>query len=313
MPKVTVAMPSYNSAEHIGVAIESLLKQTFRDFVLLISDNASSDGCFEIAADYAKCDDRIILTRQRQNIGAAANFAHLLKGAESPYFMWASSHDCWSDNYLHVLHSLLERNRHAVLSYANCCRLSASGVLIQNIGSDNFECLESRPDERAKKLVKSLQSCHMIYGLMRTRELNSSRHMLRCIGPDHVILAEMSLRGQFVYSPDAVLFLRVVREEPTDELEFRRSQLIRLLGTKDVEKQLASRYRDWWWEHVRSGFAAPGFPVCRLRNVAAISSAFVSRWQPMLPSYISQPYNLYNRAKRGLWSMVCALRHSESC
>ncbi len=290
-----MAMPAYNSAGYIKVAIDSILSQSYKDITLFISDNCSTDGTYEIVMQQAKQDERIVVFRQDKNIGAAANFTFLVSKAESQYFMWASSHDCWSSNYVETLARQLSENHDQVLCYGEAKRIDELGGLIPNVSADRFECLEEKSNQRAAKLVSQLESCHMIYGLMKTEAIKNTRLRLKCIGPDHVILAELSLRGKIAFCPEATLFLRVVRQEPDDEIEFRRNQLIRLLGKTDVCRELDSRYRDWWLQHVISGLNGPGSVFRKVINGVCISSAFAFRWQPLLPRYITLPNRLIRR------------------
>ena len=55
-PRISIGMPCYNSERWISPAIESLLAQTFEDFELIVSDNASSDGTWDIVQRYAASD-----------------------------------------------------------------------------------------------------------------------------------------------------------------------------------------------------------------------------------------------------------------
>ena len=67
-PTVSVGMPAYNSAAWIESAIESILAQSFRDFELIISDNASTDATLALCEKYASVDSRIRLLRQPQAV-----------------------------------------------------------------------------------------------------------------------------------------------------------------------------------------------------------------------------------------------------
>ncbi|MBU4353452.1 glycosyltransferase, partial [Candidatus Parcubacteria bacterium] len=89
MAKVFIGMPAYNGERFIGEAIESLLNQSFSDFTLFISDDASTDGTQAICENYAKKDPRIICHRQEKNIGMFPNFKFLLDRANGDFFMWA--------------------------------------------------------------------------------------------------------------------------------------------------------------------------------------------------------------------------------
>jgi glycosyltransferase involved in cell wall biosynthesis len=66
-------MPLYNAARFLPAAIEGILHQTYRELELIIVDNCSTDGSYEIAERYAAADPRIRLSRNRYNIGYAGN------------------------------------------------------------------------------------------------------------------------------------------------------------------------------------------------------------------------------------------------
>lgn len=102
-PAVTIGLPVYNGAEHIAEALDSLLAQSFTDFEILVSDNASSDATAEIVDAYASRDARVSLHRQPENIGAAGNYEWVLRQARGRYFMWAAHDDGWAENWLDVL------------------------------------------------------------------------------------------------------------------------------------------------------------------------------------------------------------------
>jgi len=79
-------MPVYNGEPYIEIAIKSILDQTFGDFELLISDNASTDQTEAICRDFAASDRRILYSRNEQNIGAAPNYNRLVDMASADYF-----------------------------------------------------------------------------------------------------------------------------------------------------------------------------------------------------------------------------------
>lgn len=102
-PKVSIGMPVYNGQRYIREALDSLLAQTFTDFELIISDNASSDETPAICSEYAARDSRIRYFRQSTNIGAYRNFLAVLTLATSSHFMWAAADDCWDAGWLTAL------------------------------------------------------------------------------------------------------------------------------------------------------------------------------------------------------------------
>jgi glycosyltransferase involved in cell wall biosynthesis len=71
--KVSIGLPVYNGENYIQEAIESILSQTFEDFELIISDNASTDQTEAICRSFALKDERIRYFRNQENLGASSN------------------------------------------------------------------------------------------------------------------------------------------------------------------------------------------------------------------------------------------------
>ena len=87
-------------------SLACLARQTFRDFEVLIFDNASTDATAEIAAAWVARDPQFHYLRQPNNVGALANFRDVLLAAKSPWFMWRADDDLSADDYIETLHSL---------------------------------------------------------------------------------------------------------------------------------------------------------------------------------------------------------------
>src|SRR5437868_1886290 len=102
MARVTVGIPAYNRADTLARAIDSVLAQTFADFEVVVSDNASTDETSSIGCRYADTDARIRYHRQAATTNAVDNFRFVLEQARTPYFMWLAA-----DDYL--LPTMLER------------------------------------------------------------------------------------------------------------------------------------------------------------------------------------------------------------
>jgi glycosyltransferase involved in cell wall biosynthesis len=108
VPTVAIGMPVYNGAKSIKLALDSLLCQTFSDFSIVVSDNASTDGTADIVREYAGQDPRINYVRQEINIGAEANFKFVFHATSSRYFMWAAADDTRSPDFLEKNLNFLE-------------------------------------------------------------------------------------------------------------------------------------------------------------------------------------------------------------
>ena len=92
-PAVTIVMPSYNCQRYIAAAIDSVLNQTFGNFELIIVDNYSSDGTFEIANGYS---DARISIEQRKNHGIIAKSRNLgVQKSRSEIIAFLDADDFW--------------------------------------------------------------------------------------------------------------------------------------------------------------------------------------------------------------------------
>ncbi|AJM91268.1 glycosyltransferase family 2 protein [Nitrosopumilus piranensis] len=111
---LSIGLPVYNGEKSIEKSINSLLNQTFTDFELIISDNASNDNTEKICREYAKKDSRIKYYRQDKNIGPLKNFSYVLENATSQYFMWAADDDLWEDSFIEKNIQVLESDPNTV-------------------------------------------------------------------------------------------------------------------------------------------------------------------------------------------------------
>ena len=98
-PVVSILTPAFNVAEFIEYTIESVLRQTFRSFELLIVDDGSTDDTMAIAARYARLDPRIKPTRQANGGIATARNAAIAR-SRGRFFALLDSDDLWLPTYL---------------------------------------------------------------------------------------------------------------------------------------------------------------------------------------------------------------------
>lgn len=114
MTKISIGVPVYNGEKFIQRCLDSLLAQTFQEFELIISDNASTDSTPNICKDYALKDKRIRYICHQKNNGSAWNFNFVLNEAKCEYFMWAAADDLWEPTFIEKNISFLENNRNFV-------------------------------------------------------------------------------------------------------------------------------------------------------------------------------------------------------
>lgn len=106
--KVSIIMPIYNSEKYVGEAIESVLKQTYKNFELILVDDGSRDNSYNIINDYSKKDDRIkVYKKENGGISSTRNFG-ILK-ATGKYIAFIDNDDEYKENLLSDNIVLLEK------------------------------------------------------------------------------------------------------------------------------------------------------------------------------------------------------------
>ena len=84
IPRLSVVMPVRNAGAHLDAAIESILRQTFADFELVLLDDASEDGSCDRLGDWARRDPRIRLFRNEASLGLAGSSHFVVERAHAP-------------------------------------------------------------------------------------------------------------------------------------------------------------------------------------------------------------------------------------
>ena len=194
---VTIGMPVYNGAAYIEQALTGLVDQSYRNFTLHISDNASDDGTWEILEKWAACDDRIVLHRQTTNIGAMANFRYLLDCTETDLIMFHACDDWVAPNYLEEMVRLMA-------SDPECALACSVAVIVEQDGKESKKDTFPPPIgatrlRRVKKLLTQPQATR-IYGLFRIEALRRAQALGEEFGEmwsvDHLQLLELALNDR---------------------------------------------------------------------------------------------------------------------
>lgn len=97
---VSVVIPTYNCGEFIGETIESVLKQTYSNWEIIIVDDCSTDNTEEVVREYIKLDARISYYLLDSNSGAAIARTKAMELANGEYIAFLDSDDIWVENKL---------------------------------------------------------------------------------------------------------------------------------------------------------------------------------------------------------------------
>jgi glycosyltransferase involved in cell wall biosynthesis len=208
-PTVSIGLPVRNGATFVAEAIDSILAQTFPDFELIISDNASTDATPEICRRYAAADRRIRFYRQETNIGAAPNFNLVFHRSSGKYFKWAAHDDLIQPTYLERCVAALEADPEAVLCQPIVEIVDGAGAReIYDHGA--FGTGLPRQSDRLAARLRA-RRCTEVFGVIRRDALHGTALIADHVGADRTLLIELALRGRFLTVPE-ILFVN--RDHP---------------------------------------------------------------------------------------------------
>ena len=211
-PRVSIGMPLYNAERFLPQTLDSILGQSFTDFELIVSDNASTDATAELVRERLAIDPRVRLFRHEENQGAAANYNFALEKARADYFKWAAYDDLLDQRFLaRCVAALDEAPEDVVLVYPKTQIIDSNGRVMETY-DDKLDLRMSRPSERLRKLILDLTLSNAIFGLLRKDALLRTRRHGNYNEADRVTLAELALEGQFWELPEP-LFLRRMHPE----------------------------------------------------------------------------------------------------
>ncbi len=169
-PRVSIGLPVWNGEVFLPKALDSLLAQTFTDFELIISDNASTDATEEICKSYGARDRRIRYYRNDENLGLQANTQRVLDLATAPLFMWACHDDMWDPTYLAKMVAELDRDSSLVLAGSNTASIDERGTLRTFYDHRRVYLLDTQFERARRMISEHPQGGHafLIVAVMRT-------------------------------------------------------------------------------------------------------------------------------------------------
>ena len=221
-PKVSIGLPVYNGEKFIRKKLESLLMQTFKDFEIIISDNASTDSTSKICEEFVAKDNRIKYFRQEKTIEPILNYYYVLKKANCKYFVWTSVDDILYPEFLEKNLQILEKNEHFVCSIS---KIKLYGPMTEYIKSESSEKsffskihkkiyqkigyqstfrISGNYMERIKQYIKNIRHNQVLYGLYRTEQIKKSFVKESFIGNDAAITFNLLKYGE-IFVIDEIL------------------------------------------------------------------------------------------------------------
>lgn len=265
-PRVSIAVPVYNGERYLAQALDALLAQTYTDFEIVISDNASTDGTEAICRAYAARDSRIRYERQALNRGAAWNFNHAFALARGELFRWHAHDDLVEPEFTARCVAALDRDPRAVLAYARTRVIGADGETLYTYDAP-FRTDSPDPSVRLHAMICVGHPCFQVFGLIRRAALLHTDLIGPYVPSDKILLAQLCLRGTF-YEEPAHLF--VSRRHPEQSVRAARLRdRAAWFDPANAGKIVLPQFRSLG-EYIKMIRTTPLRPVDRLRCFAIL-------------------------------------------
>jgi glycosyltransferase involved in cell wall biosynthesis len=201
-PLVSVGIPTFNRAEKLARAAESVLGQTHENLELVISDNASTDGTRAMCEDLARRDSRVRYLRSDANRGPTANFNALFGEFAGDFAMLLSDDDWLDGDYLESCLAELRLRPELVLAcgrgrYFRDGSVMSEGVLMQ-LGDPS-------PVRRVTTYLRDVDENGVFYGLMPRAVLLRAAPLRNVLGNDWLLAAAVAAQGAIVTITSAAI------------------------------------------------------------------------------------------------------------
>jgi glycosyltransferase involved in cell wall biosynthesis len=262
-PRLSVGLPVYNGATYLAQSIEALLGQTFGDFELIISDNASTDETASICQRYAKLDRRIRYYRQPQNVGLAPNHNFAVEQAGADLFKWASNDDLYGRDLLKRCVAALDEHPEVVLAHSWTAMIDGSDNITKAIGYPPDTSAPRAPDRFGSLLFSNGGDDDG--GVMRTSVLRRTAMKESYHHADRTIIAELALHGPFYQVEDWLYFRRDHPERAERACPSVRSRCANMDPRRadKLRNPLIRLYGEYIWAYIAMIRRAPLSPADR--------------------------------------------------
>lgn len=288
-PVIVLLICAYNEERFLQRTIDSVKNQTWTDFAVLISDNASTDRTGEIGRAAAADDPRFHYYRQPVNVGAFGNGVFTRHASESPFVMWLGAHDVIAPTFLGQHLSALMSEPRVSLSYAHTCWIDDHGNPLHVTTSPGMEKLPDIPIVRYVLTPRLIDWCTEFNNVIR-RDALEGIDFRPHFGGDMLILAHLAYRGPFHCVPEP-LYLRWKGD--TSDLE---DYMERIMGRPGF----AADYNDLieaFDRHLRT--LATSHPLRPLASII-VRAILQHRYRSERPGPLAKVFGLIATTKRQL-------------
>lgn len=211
-PFVFIRLINYNYGRYLRQCFDSVFAQTWQNFEISFSDNASTDDSWAIALEYAdKYPGRISLTRNRMNFGAKTNIVNCKLNSRGKYTMILCSDDALVPTFLERTVSALEAHKDCAFVMVHRDIMDERGEITHEPSFYDQSCRISGEEQAAVYMMSSVNPCisQILYNLEKEENKQLSGNLnSRWLGSriqDFLICCESPI----LYIKDSLLLNRV--------------------------------------------------------------------------------------------------------
>jgi glycosyltransferase involved in cell wall biosynthesis len=209
--QIDILLATYNGEKYLKQQIDSILKQTYQNFQLIIADDCSTDKTREILKEYEKKDSRIKVHYQSKNLGCTKNFEFLLKQVENEIYMLSDQDDVWLPEKIEKTYAYLQKEE-ADLVFGDLEIVDANLETMEPSFNDFMKL------HRKIKKYLSTNRLNYLYNCVTGCTIMSKKEWIEKILPiptkskylihDYWLALMISLQGKLAYMPEKYIKYR---------------------------------------------------------------------------------------------------------
>ncbi|MFZ0250267.1 MAG: glycosyltransferase [Acidimicrobiales bacterium] len=276
-PRLSIGLPVYNGSRYLSKSLDALLGQSYGDFELIISDNASTDDTSAICREYESRDARVRYFRQPRNIGSSPNHNFVVERARGELFKWASYDDLYARELLERCVDALDERPDAVLAHSWTANIDEADRIFAAPAYPLATGAATAP-ERFRSVIFG-SGGDDIYAVIRTSTLRRILPQDSYHHAENPVVAALSLHGPFLQVPDWLYFRRDHPQQAERACSSMRSRCA------NMDPRRANRWRhpearlygEYLWGYVTAIHRAPLTSAERLQCYGHLASWLTSR------------------------------------
>lgn len=276
-PYVSIGVPVRNGARFLKQTLNSMLAQTYENFELVVSDNASTDETEAICRSFAQMDSRVHYHRSSENVGASRNINSLLQRARGEYFKLAAADDLHEPTYVERCVDVLEHDPAAAMAYARARFIDENGAPLSYC-DPGFNLQSDSAEDRLRYCIFAGHWVNAIFGVIRTTALAKTHLLPDYAGGDYEFLGELALAGKFIEIPETLFLRRLHPGASSQNAQNPGWQVQHWTGNVGTSLPCWNRSID----HLKTIFSAQLSPIQKLSLTGSVAHSMIWRRGPLL-------------------------------